>query len=691
MSVNRKVTVAGGTGRAGHGVPSPWSLAQVRWSVDDLAEAAGDHAQHATAPPPAPRAGRARSPRTRARGSASGSSAATCAMRGPPSSTDSSPKNSPGPSRATTVPSRITRTMPSTTTKKPVPISPWRAMTRSAGKSTSIAAAATARRGPPRPAPGTAGSRRSARSAGPGSASSVLRGVVGRSWCAAAAHRVNGTGGARSADRRAGHSIRSHGHERRGEGASSDDDGRRRRMATREEIADILAGFTLFGDLQTPQLLGVAGHLRRGRVPDRRADPAPGPDRLGVLRDPRRHRGRPDRRRAARAPSGRGDFFGEVSILLGEPPTADVVALDAAALHPDRRPRRARASSSATRRSCSGCSRRRPAGSATRTAGGADAGGPADTRPFPPGEYPVIVIGSGPGRPAAVVRPQALRRRRTRCCPPTRRRAACSGAGRSSSACSRGRSRTRPRQLTSREYQRYDWNSLIAVRARAARRSRPSSWTASSYFPSRPEMEANLDGVRGAGRDRRPLRLPLGADAPRGRPRRRRCSSLETTDGEYRCRNLVLAVGVAEPWSPATPGIEHAAPLRRDARRVVVRRQAAVHHRQAELRLRARVRAAAVGVEDHGRPRRRPPRRRSRRKSLVGVRARYVQPFEDNFLGLGVSILDASIDGIEPRRRRVPGQAQADRQRRADRASRPTRSSPRPGSPARSSDLPTSA
>ena len=33
-------------------------------------------------------------------------------------------------------------------------------------------------------------------------------------------------------------------------------------------------------------------------------------------------------------------------------------------------------------------------------------------------------------------------------------------------------------------------------------------------------------------------------------------------------------------------------------------------------------------------------------KSLVGVRARYVQPFEDNFLGLGVSILDASIDSI---------------------------------------------
>jgi hypothetical protein len=35
-------------------------------------------------------------------------------------------------------------------------------------------------------------------------------------------------------------------------------------------------------------------------------------------------------------------------------------------------------------------------------------------------------------------------------------------------------------------------------------------------------------------------------------------------------------------------------------------------------------------------------------QSLVGVRARYVQPFEDNFLGLGVSILNASIDGIVP-------------------------------------------
>ena len=33
--------------------------------------------------------------------------------------------------------------------------------------------------------------------------------------------------------------------------------------------------------------------------------------------------------------------------------------------------------------------------------------------------------------------------------------------------------------------------------------------------------------------------------------------------------------------------------------------------------------------------------------SLVGVRARYVQPYEDNVLGGGVSILDAAIDRVE--------------------------------------------
>ena len=196
-------------------------------------------------------------------------------------------------------------------------------------------------------------------------------------------------------------------------------------------------------------------------------------------------------------------------------------------------------------------------------------------------------------------------------------------------------------------------------------RSRPSSWTARRTSRRGPRWRPASTGVRRAGRDRRPLRLPLGAHAPRGGPDGA-TFTLETTDGEYRCRVLVLAVGVAEPWSPSTPGIEHARHYAETREAPSVRGQAAVHHRQAELGLRARVGPRGVGVEDHGRVAVARQDRRSQTQSLVGVRARYVQPFEDNFLGLGVSILDASIDAIEHVGERPPGRAQADRQRDAD-------------------------
>jgi CRP/FNR family transcriptional regulator, cyclic AMP receptor protein len=96
-------------------------------------------------------------------------------------------------------------------------------------------------------------------------------------------------------------------------------------MATREEIADILAGFTLFGDLQTSQLLGVAGLFEEIVFPEGDRILRQGLTGSGfyvilegsadVIVDGQQ-----------RATLHRGDFFGEVSILLGEPPTADVVA-----------------------------------------------------------------------------------------------------------------------------------------------------------------------------------------------------------------------------------------------------------------------------------------------------------------------------------------------------------------------------
>ena len=97
-------------------------------------------------------------------------------------------------------------------------------------------------------------------------------------------------------------------------------------MASREELADTLSGFALFADLGSPQLLSVAGMfeetvaaegdrvLRQGLtgsgfylILDGAAE---------VCIDG-----------TVRSTLHRGDFFGEVSILLGEAPTADVVAV----------------------------------------------------------------------------------------------------------------------------------------------------------------------------------------------------------------------------------------------------------------------------------------------------------------------------------------------------------------------------
>ena len=96
-------------------------------------------------------------------------------------------------------------------------------------------------------------------------------------------------------------------------------------MATRDEIADALAGMTLFADLTTPQLLGVAGRFEETFVPegDRVLRQGLSGSAFYVILDGEASVVVDG---TARATLGRGEFFGEVSILLGEPPTADIVA-----------------------------------------------------------------------------------------------------------------------------------------------------------------------------------------------------------------------------------------------------------------------------------------------------------------------------------------------------------------------------
>ena len=96
-------------------------------------------------------------------------------------------------------------------------------------------------------------------------------------------------------------------------------------MADQEELVDAIAGFGLFADLATPQLTGIVHTFEEMAFAegDRVLRQGLSGGAFYVILDGE----------AAvvvdggeRARLSRGDFFGEVSILLGESPFADIVA-----------------------------------------------------------------------------------------------------------------------------------------------------------------------------------------------------------------------------------------------------------------------------------------------------------------------------------------------------------------------------
>ena len=96
-------------------------------------------------------------------------------------------------------------------------------------------------------------------------------------------------------------------------------------MATRDEIADAIAGMAIFADLARPQLMGVASRFEEAFFPKDARVLRQGLTGSGfyVILDGEAEVFADGQRRATLA---RGDFFGEVSVLLGEPPIADVIA-----------------------------------------------------------------------------------------------------------------------------------------------------------------------------------------------------------------------------------------------------------------------------------------------------------------------------------------------------------------------------
>ena len=120
---------------------------------------------------------------------------------------------------------------------------------------------------------------------------------------------------------------------------------------------------------------------------------------------------------------------------------------------------------------------------------------------------------------------------------------------------------------------------------------------------------------------------------------------LETTDGEYRCRAVVFAIGVTTPWTAPIPGLEHAAhyvDVKRadeyDGRSVFIvgKRNSAFEIANSLLPWAKRIVLASP---------------RAIRTDVLGhspLRTRYLQPLDEHVRGgFGTSIVDASIERVE--------------------------------------------
>ncbi|MGH2810351.1 MAG: NAD(P)-binding domain-containing protein, partial [Actinomycetota bacterium] len=261
-------------------------------------------------------------------------------------------------------------------------------------------------------------------------------------------------------------------------------------------------------------------------------------------------------------------------------------------------------------------------------------------KPFPPGRYPVVVVGSGPGGlqtsyclsrlgiDHAVISADEKPGGMFQKFPLFQRLISWSKLH-------------APAPHKSRAYEWYDWNSLLSEEDEN-RQLILDYMDGTSYFPSRMEMEQGLAAFadKAGVKVRYGCRWETTTRSPEG-------FTLHTTDGDYSCDVAVIAVGTTTPWKPdniqgldLAPHYVEARPAKEYEDKtvfIVGKRNSGMEIADALLPTARRIilgspRPARLSVLEHG---------------WVGARARYLQPYEDFVLGGGHVLLDVSIDGIE--------------------------------------------
>ena len=196
-----------------------------------------------------------------------------------------------------------------------------------------------------------------------------------------------------------------------------------------------------------------------------------------------------------------------------------------------------------------------------------------------------------------------------------------------------------PFKRGTREYEWYDHNSLLGDE-RAHQALAPEFMDRAFDLPARHEMESALVEFASRG----------GVEVRYG------CEWLSTelvddglvlttSDGEYRCRACVFALGTTEPWKPAIPGLEHAAhyadtlPANRyEGKHVFIlgKRNSGFEVAQGLLPWARQVTLASPRPVD------------TAVLAFSPLRLRYLQPFDEHVRGgSGSYVVDAAIERVE--------------------------------------------